>query len=51
MNAECAWAYKGGCDGPLEADHIVPRSKGGQSTKENLRPLCRHHNRSRKDKA
>lgn len=47
MNATCAFADQGGCDGPLEADHIVPRSQGGESTRENLRPLCRRHNRRR----
>jgi len=47
MNAACALAHLGGCDGPLEADHIVPRDAGGESTIENLRPLCRRHNRKR----
>lgn len=47
MNAQCALAHMGGCDGPLEADHIVPRDAGGQSTRDNLRPLCRRHNRRR----
>lgn len=47
MNATCAFVDRGGCAGPLEADHIVPRSQGGLSTKENLRPLCRRHNRQR----
>ena len=47
MNAQCAYAYKGGCDGPLEADHIVPRDAGGESTRDNLRALCRRHNRKR----
>jgi 5-methylcytosine-specific restriction endonuclease McrA len=46
-NAVCAWVDRGGCDGPLEADHILPRDWGGQSTRENLRPLCRRHNRQR----
>jgi 5-methylcytosine-specific restriction endonuclease McrA len=47
MNATCAWVDRGGCDGPLEADHIVPRIEGGESSRENLRPLCRRHNRQR----
>jgi 5-methylcytosine-specific restriction endonuclease McrA len=25
-------------------DHIVPVSRGGQNTRENLRPMCRRHN-------
>jgi 5-methylcytosine-specific restriction endonuclease McrA len=29
----------------LELDHIVPVAKGGESTVENLRLLCREHNR------
>jgi hypothetical protein len=28
----------------LEIDHIIPWAKGGQSTRENLRLLCRAHN-------
>jgi hypothetical protein len=31
--------------GQLEFDHIVPVAKGGESTVENLRLLCRAHNR------
>lgn len=46
MNAVCALKDET-CAGPLEADHIVPRDAGGQSTLENLRPLCRRHNRRR----
>ena len=47
MNAECAYAHMGGCAGPMEADHIMPRSQGGESTIDNLRPLCRRHNTQR----
>jgi 5-methylcytosine-specific restriction endonuclease McrA len=46
-DAACAFADRGGCDGPIEADHIVPRDWGGESSRENLRPLCRRHNRRR----
>jgi len=46
-DAVCAYAHLGGCDGPLEKDHIVPRDAGGESTVENIRPLCRRHNRQR----
>jgi 5-methylcytosine-specific restriction endonuclease McrA len=46
-DAICAYAYLGGCKGPLEADHIVPWVHGGESTLENMRPMCRRHNRKR----
>lgn len=29
----------------IEADHIVPLSKGGKNTRENIQPLCRSCNR------
>jgi 5-methylcytosine-specific restriction endonuclease McrA len=28
----------------LEVDHVVPRGKGGPSTVENCRTLCKPHN-------
>jgi len=46
-DAVCVWADQGDCDGPIEADHIVPRDWGGESSRENLRPMCRRHNRRR----
>ncbi|HTO91669.1 MAG TPA: HNH endonuclease signature motif containing protein [Candidatus Sulfotelmatobacter sp.] len=33
------------CTGPLEFDHVVPVARGGESTADNLRLLCRAHNR------
>jgi hypothetical protein len=45
---ECQWKLAdGGVCGAtvrLEIDHVVPRSKGGPSTVENCRILCRAHN-------
>lgn len=38
---KCAFC---GVDGKLEADHIVPVSKGGPSDPENIQPLCRRCN-------
>lgn len=35
----------------LEVDHIIPRGKGGETTAENLRTLCRAHNQFEADKA
>ncbi len=31
----------------LEIDHIIPFAKGGKTTLDNLRVLCRHHNQAR----
>lgn len=41
----CAFAWKGGCHGPLEADHVLPLALGGTSTLDNYRLLCERHNR------
>ena len=40
------------CSSPenIELDHVKPVSKGGQSTLENLQPLCRSCNRSKRAK-
>ena len=37
----------GACEGPLDVDHIVKRSKGGTDDLENLRVLCRYHHNKR----
>jgi 5-methylcytosine-specific restriction endonuclease McrA len=46
---QCAFVSADGhrCEerGQLECDHIIPVALGGQSTVENLRLLCRPHNR------
>lgn len=34
----------------MEADHIVPWSKGGKTVKENCQMLCRHCNRTKSNK-
>ena len=42
----CAWPQ--GCDVPIsatEADHITSYSRGGQTSAENIQPLCSTHNR------
>jgi len=41
---ECGSSKK---DTPLEVDHIVPFSKGGKTTLENLQTLCKKCNRSK----
>jgi 5-methylcytosine-specific restriction endonuclease McrA len=43
----CAWAWKGGCHGPLHLDHIRPRSLGGPAIEENEQLLCERHNISK----
>lgn len=46
--SRCQWpTHDGGICGAtamLEVDHVVPRGKGGPSTVENCRILCRAHN-------
>jgi len=37
-------------DRPLEVDHIIPRSRGGKTTKENLQVLCSKCNRAKSNK-
>lgn len=37
-------------DGPFEVDHIVPRSKGGEDTMENVCVSCSSCNRAKRDR-
>lgn len=39
-----------GSDGPLEMDHVIPLSKGGTHSPENIQPLCVPCNRKKADK-
>ena len=42
--------YCGSETGPFEADHVMPKSRGGLDVLENLVCACRTCNRSKKDK-
>lgn len=46
-NHRCACC---GAKAPLEADHVIPLSKGGSSYISNIQPLCRSCNASKNDK-
>jgi len=48
-NFTCAYCKRVG--GKLEADHIVPISKGGTNDFDNLTTSCRKCNRQKKDKS
>jgi 5-methylcytosine-specific restriction endonuclease McrA len=41
FNHRCAYC---GEEGKMEMDHVIPISKGGQTTKENIVPCCRSCN-------
>jgi 5-methylcytosine-specific restriction endonuclease McrA len=44
----CEWVFESGercgCTTRLELDHVIPRARGGPSTIDNVRILCRAHN-------
>lgn len=42
--------YCGSEAGPFEIDHIIPRSKGGENTLDNVCVACRFCNRSKRDR-
>ena len=45
----CANCQKNVPDNEIEFDHIIPYSRGGATTAENLRVLCRECNRKKSD--
>jgi hypothetical protein len=45
----CNICRKNVADDEIEFDHVIPHSKGGPTTPENLRILCRPCNRRKKD--
>lgn len=54
-NYECAGLFPEVCTGdgggyPLELDHIVPISRGGENTIENTRILCKACNSKKSDR-
>lgn len=44
----CAYCGKRVAPGELTMDHIVPISRGGKSTKGNVRPVCKACNTAKK---
>lgn len=48
FNNECA--YCGRSDIELSQDHVIPISKGGEYTKENIVPACKHCNSSKNNR-
>ena len=47
FNGQCA--YCGTTRGRLTADHLIPKSKGGQSDLSNIVPACEACNQSKAD--
>lgn len=43
----CYLAYHGGCEGPIEADHVAPRPLGRRCDDRGAIALCRRHHASR----
>jgi hypothetical protein len=44
----CVYKVVGGCGGPMEKDHIFPRSRGGPDVRVNLVAACNLHNEMQK---
>jgi 5-methylcytosine-specific restriction endonuclease McrA len=45
----CRACYKNVPDNEIEFDHIIPHARGGPTTSENLRILCRKCNRKKSE--
>lgn len=45
----CRVCHKNVPDDEIEFDHVIPRARGGPTSPENLRVLCRGCNRKKKD--
>ena len=46
---QCVRCKRWFAPGDIDIDHIVPQSKGGDSTRYNLQCMCKHCNRSKRD--
>lgn len=44
---KCVKCGKSFRKGDMDIDHIVPKSKGGSNSRENLQCICKHCNRSK----
>lgn len=42
---KCGKSYR---KGDMDIDHIIPKSKGGGNTRDNLQCICKHCNRSKR---
>ena len=48
-NLTCVRCGRGSSkENPIQADHVIPLSRGGNSAKVNLRALCKECNNARK---
>jgi 5-methylcytosine-specific restriction endonuclease McrA len=48
--AACVWCGREPWQRDLTLEHLLPRSRGGHATPENLTPACRPCNRARRSK-
>lgn len=49
QTVKCVWCPEMLTEFTVEADRIIPGSKGGRYTRDNIQPSCRHCNASRQD--